>query len=235
MREMLPIACAGWLLSLAESRSAPVEGECLALVWAVHEKFRHSVHRRCVHLHTDQAPLKRLKLARLTNSKSELWPLKLQEFDYTIAYVLGTKSVFVGCLSRNVAACALRIRRGTWKALALKQVDDIAYCICAQTAEDDTVALCEVCDRPYCLCCITLLLLLLTLSTGVCNCPGCDAPYNNLKVMHDKNQICATADLILTCTSGCHRQTHCIRHLLSRRLALSLACNVQGILPSLLF
>ena len=69
--KLLPVAYAGRLLSPAESRYAPVEGECLALVWAMHDKFRHYVHRRRVHLHTDQAPLKWLKLAKLTNSKCE--------------------------------------------------------------------------------------------------------------------------------------------------------------------
>ena len=158
--------------------------------------------------------------SRLTNSKCERWALKLQVFDCTIAYVPGTENVIADCLSRNITACALRIRKGTRKAPVLKQVDDIACCICAQTAGADNMALCEICDRHYHLRCITP-------PAGAWHSPGCDPLHSNLEEMYDERPKLRYG----------RSDPHLHKWLLqadssdlspaSRRLALSLVCNVQ--------
>ena len=184
---LMPVAYAGRVLSDCESRYPPVEGECLAIVWAMHQKFRHYIHMRKVHLHTDQAPLAWLKKARMTNSKCERWALKLQEFDYTIAHIPGKENVVADCLSRNVSACHARCCKHRPRAPELKAVDDIACCICSETAGEDNMAFCDVCDRPYHLRCVTPPLL--TAPIGAWYCPGCDPLYHNLKEMYDESPV----------------------------------------------
>ncbi len=222
---LMPVAYAGRVLSDCESRYPPVEGECLAIVWAMHQKFRHYIHMRKVHLHTDQAPLAWLKKARMTNSKCERWSLKLQEFDYTVAHIPGKDNVVADCLSRNVSACALKARQGHQMNQELKAVEDIACCICSETAGHDNMAFCDICDRPYHLRCITPPLL--TAPTGAWYCPGCDPLYNNLKEMYDERPVLKYAK------TDPHRH----RWMLSsdssdltpaqRRVASNMAVNVQ--------
>lgn len=222
---LMPVAYAGRVLSACESRYPPIEGECLALVWAMYQKFRQYIHMRKVHLHTDQAPLAWLKEARMTNSKCERWALKLQEFDFSIAHIPGKDNVVADCLSRNVSACALQVRKSKGRDPELRAVDDIACCICAETAGADNMALCDVCDRPYHLRCVTPPLL--TPPTGAWFCPGCDPLYNNFKEMYDEHPVLSYN------STDPHRLKWMLRTDFSdippasRRMARNLAVNVQ--------
>jgi len=94
-----PIAFASRLLTPAEQRYAPLEGECLALVWATH-KFRYYLHGRQFLVHTDHKSLEWLQSTRFDNNKVERWALRLQEFAFDVVYKPGEENVVADCLSR---------------------------------------------------------------------------------------------------------------------------------------
>ena len=102
-----PIAFASRLLTPAETRYAPSEGECCALTWAF-QKFRHYLHGYHCYVFTDHQALIWLNVARFQNAKLERWALKLQEFNFTVEYKKGCENVVADCLSRLKKARGMR-------------------------------------------------------------------------------------------------------------------------------
>jgi hypothetical protein len=98
-----PIAYASRLLIAAERNYAPTEGECLALVWAVHN-FRYCLHGHHFMVSTDHKALEWLNTARFTNSKLERWAMKLLEFDFIVQYIKGETNVVADYMSRACGA-----------------------------------------------------------------------------------------------------------------------------------
>jgi hypothetical protein len=96
-----PVAFASRLLNTAERNYASMEGECLALVWAI-RKFRLYLDGKHFIVYTDNRALQWLHTARHHNSKVERWALQLQEFSFEVRYKKGEENLVADCLSRNV-------------------------------------------------------------------------------------------------------------------------------------
>jgi hypothetical protein len=102
-----PVAFASRALTAAERNYGAIEGECLAVKWAV-EKFRYYLHGRRFTLRTDNQALKWLDSARFSNSKLERWALALQEYDFVVEYIKGETNVVADHLSRACSCVVLQ-------------------------------------------------------------------------------------------------------------------------------
>lgn len=103
-----PVAYASRALTPAESRYAPLEGECLALCWGI-EKFHYYLYGREFTVHTDHHSLQWLNTVRFHNSKVERWALKLQEYKFTVVYKKGVDNAVADHLSRSVGISVARM------------------------------------------------------------------------------------------------------------------------------
>lgn len=127
-----PIAYASRLLTPAETRFAPSEGECCALTWAF-QKFRHYLHGYHCYIFTDHQAFNWLNVARFQNAKLERWALKLQEYNFTVEFCTQECEIVVAdCLSRLKQPEALAQVFSVWPTEAQTQ------------AELDSIP-CEVC------------------------------------------------------------------------------------------
>ena len=192
-----PVAFASRLMTPAEQNYAPVEGECLALVWATH-KFRYYLHGRKFLVHTDHKSLEWLQSTRFDNSKVERWALRLQEFHFDIVYKKGSDNVVADCLSRSCAAqllpnsrvvrphCAFSICAG-WPTAAHNQaqLDAIACSVCDHPGGWDNMAICSKCEACYHLRCVFPPMS--TVPSGDWLCPGCDPVFRNREELCDPN------------------------------------------------
>jgi transposase InsO family protein len=180
-----PVAFASRLLTPTEQRYAPLEGECLALVWATH-KYRYYLHGRRFKVYTDHKSLEWLQRTRFDNNKVERWALRLQEFNFEIVYKQGEQNVVADCLSRACAAQLLpEVEAGmfggvrlavqsTWPTAAVdqKQVDAVACTVCADPGGWDNMVICNKCQQCYHLRC--LVPPMTTVPSGDWFCPACD-------------------------------------------------------------
>jgi hypothetical protein len=192
-----PVAFASRLLTPAEQRYAPLEAECLALVWATF-KFRYYLHGRKFLVHTDHKSLEWLQATRFENNKVERWALRLQEFQFDIIYKKGEENVVADCLSRfcglqlDSIDPALRVGAlfslglySNWPAAVLKQSDlDAVPCtICDHPGGWDNMAICSMCGDCYHLRCVFPPMS--TVPSGTWLCPACDPVYRNWDELRD--------------------------------------------------
>ena len=185
-----PVAFASRLLTPAEQRYAPLEGECLALVWATH-KFRYYLFGREFTVFTDHRSLEWLQQTRFNNPKVERWALRLQEFRFRIVYKEGEKNVVADCLSR---ACAAQLQGfpvsvapgllkvgAAWPEFASSgkqaELDAVACSVCDHPGGADNMVVCEKCEQCYHLRC--LIPPMTTVPSGDWFCPACDPLFNN--------------------------------------------------------
>ncbi|KAK4474298.1 hypothetical protein MN116_000385 [Schistosoma mekongi] len=87
------------VLTPTEQKYSTIEKECLAIVWAV-DKWRPYLLGQPFHIETDHKPLQWLKTARDPRGKLSRWTLRLQEYDFTIGHVPGSRNVIADYLSR---------------------------------------------------------------------------------------------------------------------------------------
>jgi RNase H-like domain found in reverse transcriptase/Reverse transcriptase (RNA-dependent DNA polymerase)/Integrase zinc binding domain/PHD-finger len=179
-----PVHFASRLLTPAEQRYAPLEGECLALVWATH-KFRYYLHGRRFQVFTDHKSLEWLQQTRFENAKVERWALRLQEFQFDIAHVAGEKNVVADCLSRF---CALQLRGVSWDVVCMAShwpafvqqqadYDAVACAVCGDPGGHDNMVICGSCDQCYHLrCCFPPMS---TVPSEEWLCPACDPLFRN--------------------------------------------------------
>ena len=83
-----------------ETRYAVIERECLAIIWALSKFARYLLGRKFV-LQTDHRPLQYINSSRTLNSRICRWALLLQQFDFDIEYIEGTKNNLADYLSRQ--------------------------------------------------------------------------------------------------------------------------------------
>ena len=141
-----PIAFAGKILSPAESRYAPTEGECCALTWAL-GKFRHYLHGYHFTVYTDHQALIWLSTARFTNAKLERWALKLQEYNFTVLYKKGSENVVADFLSRPATLQVSGASVWPSEARSQGELDQVCCDICQSPEGWDNMVICDGCDR----------------------------------------------------------------------------------------
>ncbi len=170
-----PIAYASRILTPAEAKYAPTEGECCALTWAV-GKFRHYLHGYHFICLTDHQALVWLSTARFHNAKLERWALKLQEFSFTVIHKKGSENVVADCLSRlsNHASVA-----SVWPTQVESQseLDNVPCAICGDAEGWDNIVICDGCER-----CMHLRCLVppqTVAPSGSFFCPACDVHFNS--------------------------------------------------------
>ncbi|TNN12381.1 Retrovirus-related Pol polyprotein from transposon 17.6, partial [Schistosoma japonicum] len=79
------------VLTPTEQKYSTIEKECLAIVWAV-DKWRPYLLGQPFHIETDYKPLQWLKTARDPRGKLSRWTLRLQEYDFTIGHIPGSRN-----------------------------------------------------------------------------------------------------------------------------------------------
>ena len=181
-----PIAFASRRLTVAESHYCPTEGECLALVWAVH-KYRPYLHGQFFYAHTDHRALEWLDTKRFANSKLERWSMKLQEFSFEVRYKRGSENVVADHLSR---VCAVYLAHqhdldsAVWPGAARTQreIDDVPCTVCRDPGGWDNMVICSGCSRCFHLRC--LLPPQSTPPSGDWFCPACDPLFHNLQELY---------------------------------------------------
>lgn len=94
-----PIAYASRTLSETEQKYSTIEKELLGIVWAT-KYFRPYLYGRKFVICTDHRPLLWLFKLKEPNAKLTRWRLRLQEYDYEIAYKKGKLNVNADALSR---------------------------------------------------------------------------------------------------------------------------------------
>ena len=94
-----PIAFASRTLNESEQKYSTIEKELLAIVWAC-KYFRPYLFGRKFIIYTDHRPLIWLFNLKEPNSKLVRWRLRLEEFDYEIAYKKGKYNTNADALSR---------------------------------------------------------------------------------------------------------------------------------------
>ena len=97
--ELHPVAYASRVLKNAELNYPAVEGEILAVVWAV-SYFRHYLHSARWTLLSDQLSIKWLLSTKNLSGRLCRWSLILQEYNFDCEYVSGAKNVVADSLSR---------------------------------------------------------------------------------------------------------------------------------------
>lgn len=98
----LPIAFASRSLNQAEKNYSTTEKEALALVYAV-EQFRPYLFGQKFTLLSDHCPLSYLTRTKKPTPRLVRWRIRLEKYDYEIAFLSGAKNVVADALSRNPA------------------------------------------------------------------------------------------------------------------------------------
>lgn len=86
-------------LTPPETKYAPIEGEALAIVWAI-KRFEFLLRGHRVIIRTDHKPLIFMKSGCEVNRKLARWWSELQGFDYTLEHVKGRVNIVPDGLSR---------------------------------------------------------------------------------------------------------------------------------------
>jgi hypothetical protein len=73
----------------------------LAVVWAMHEKFRRYLHGRRFKLVTDHNALIAIFTTREPTGRIARWVEKLQQYDFTIEHKKGVENYVADAFSRN--------------------------------------------------------------------------------------------------------------------------------------
>lgn len=95
-----PIGYASRLLTRAEKKYPTIEKEALALWWCITQKFKSYLHGQKFIVETDHRPLIWLNKQPYNNARVDRWGIALQEFEYDIKHIPGTKNQVADCLSR---------------------------------------------------------------------------------------------------------------------------------------
>ena len=94
-----PVTYVSKKFSDTQLRYSTIERECLAIVWAMSKLSRFLTGRQFV-LQTDHRPLTFLKESKTKNNRLLRWALAIQEFQFTVKHIEGTKNVLADLLSR---------------------------------------------------------------------------------------------------------------------------------------
>ncbi|KAE9117305.1 hypothetical protein PF010_g4416 [Phytophthora fragariae] len=107
-----PIAYASKVNSSAEANYSITELECLAVVWSV-KLFRPYLNGRVFNIVTDHSALRWLMTRPSPAGRLHRWSLTLQEYEFDIAYRLGSTNVVADALPRAPAAVLAAVGRKT--------------------------------------------------------------------------------------------------------------------------
>ena len=111
LQENKPIAFASRSLTETEKNYAQIEKELLAIVFGLH-KFHNYVYGRDITVVTDHSSLTYLVKKPLSKAPKRLrnLMLKVQDYNFELIYVPGTKIPIADCLSRNpIKSCTYNI------------------------------------------------------------------------------------------------------------------------------
>lgn len=97
--EMHPVAYGSRSLSKAEMNYSCSEREALGCIWGL-TYFRHLIWGRPVKIYTDHNSLRWLKSIKSPSGRLARWAIRLEDFDYSIAYKPGSTNLDVDGLSR---------------------------------------------------------------------------------------------------------------------------------------
>ena len=86
-------------LTKTERSYPPIEGEALALIWAI-DRLKHMIKGKQVVVRTDYHPLIYIFCNNANKSKLARWALKLQSYDLVVEYVEGKANVLANHISR---------------------------------------------------------------------------------------------------------------------------------------
>lgn len=95
----MPLQFASRSLSDPEKKFPPLEGEALAIIWAL-DKFRLWTEGHEIILYTDHKPLQYIFTNPGTGGKLIRWALQLQQYDLTIKYIEGKENKLADAVSR---------------------------------------------------------------------------------------------------------------------------------------
>lgn len=94
-----PVAMISRSLTTTEQHYSPIEGEALALVWAL-DRLKHLVTGAATVVKTDHKPLVYILQGATTRPKLMRWALLLQRYDIQIEYIEGKANVLADFASR---------------------------------------------------------------------------------------------------------------------------------------
>ena len=97
--EVHPVAYASRKLTKSESNYSTIEKECLGIVWGV-KKFEPYLFGTHFVIETDHQPLQYLRKSKTENGRLMRWAIQLQEYQFDVRVIPGTKNVGADYLSR---------------------------------------------------------------------------------------------------------------------------------------
>ena len=97
--DLMPIQFLSRSLTEAEQKYPTIEGEALAIVWAL-ERFRYMIEGCEIHLVTDHQPLAYIFKSTSVKPKLMRWAMKLQSYNLKVHYITGKTNTLADAASR---------------------------------------------------------------------------------------------------------------------------------------
>ena len=167
-----PVCMISRCLSDTEMKYAPIEGEALALVWAV-DRLQYLLEGHQTIVRTDHKPL--IYIFKNSEGKSKLtrWALKLQQMDLFVEYVPGKANIVadhasrvpIGDLSGLLDEAAFDLAETIpptshiysaledWREHYDRQLEAKRCPVCHRAESYETMMLCDMCNDAYHLSC----------------------------------------------------------------------------------
>lgn len=144
-----PVMFVSRVLTSADLKYSPTEGEALAIVFAL-KRCEHLLYGQHVIIRTDHRPLTFINSGHESNRKLARWWSIVNEFDYELQYVQGKVNVVADALSRLTnGTVAFENETLELQGPSRVMTSTVGSCECVDEPEDE----CDLCGKTICFGC----------------------------------------------------------------------------------